>query len=147
MPLSPTDALPVDISRPHSIATAMRLRLLFAMSLYSMLFGCGNDASTATSIAGHWAQETGSDQQGMTLQFDATSDKLMVHTAPEADGSHDHLHGSYTFDAATTTATVRCELGGTGKGNVWTGKLANERLSLTSGSTTLKFRKGTDPHK
>ena len=79
-------------------------RLFATLALLASLAACGSDAGASTDagpIAGHWAQETGSDNKGMTLEFDADSDKLMVHTAPAEDGTHDHLDGTYSIDAKT----------------------------------------------
>ena len=70
----------------------------------------------------------------------------MVHTAPEADGTHDHLHGTYTFDAASKAVTVKCKLMGDWKSEAWTGTLAGEVLELTDGTDKLKFKKGGSAH-
>src|SRR5262245_57825946 len=68
----------------------------------------GNPAPSADAavLTGNWSQDTGADAKGMTLEFDGKSDKVMVHTAPRADGSHDHVDGTYTFDAAKKAVTV-----------------------------------------
>lgn len=120
------------------------------MKLYSVLTlallalsACSSDTS---AVSGHWSQETGTDQQGMTLEFDAKSDKLMVHTAPDASGSHDHLHGTYAFDAKANSLSVKCELNGKGKGDTWQGKVDGDHMTLTGGAVTLKFHKGESPH-
>jgi hypothetical protein len=124
----------------------MNLRTLLQFALLSTLVACGSDAGAASALSGHWSQETGTEKKGMTLEFDAQSDKLIVHTAPDADGGHDHLDGTYTLDAKTGNVTVRCKLVGEGKGDVWQGKLDGDRLSLSAGETSLEFRKGEDPH-
>jgi hypothetical protein len=121
----------------------MNMRTLIPLALLATLAACG---AGTTAISGHWSQETGSTKEGMTLEFDPKSDSLMVHTAPDENGSHDHLHGTYTFDAQGSTVTVRCELVGKGKGDVWQGKLDGEHLALTAGATMLKFHRGGNPH-
>jgi hypothetical protein len=126
------------------------IRVLASLALLLTLAACDSEAkSPGVSpgvIAGHWSQETSSDQKGMTLEFDDESDKMIAHTAPDADGAHDHLHGTYSFDKAAGAVTVRCELSGKGKGDSWSGKLEGDALTLTAGASTLRFRRGTDPH-
>jgi len=125
----------------------MKIQSLLSFTLLTVLAACGSDASHAAGpIGGHWAQHTGTEAEGMTLEFDAGSDKLLVHTAPEADGSHDHLKGTYRFDAASMVVTVNCELLGKGKGEVWQGKVDGEHLIVASGDAKLTFHKGKDPH-
>ena len=124
----------------------MKIRTLIPFALRASLYACGSDAGAASAVAGHWSQETGTDQEGMTLEFDAGSDKLLVHTAPDADGAHEHLDGTYGFDAATSAVTVRCELMGEGKGDVWQGKLDGAHMTLSANGTEVKFHKGKDPH-
>lgn len=125
---------------------------VISCGLLLTLLGCGSKSGPGRrgehvdSVAGHWAQDAGNGAKGMTLELDAASDNLMVHTAPEADGSHDHLHGTYAFDHASQTVTVKCELLGKGKGLEWRGMVDSERLVLTSGGTSLTFSKGADPH-
>lgn len=122
-------------------------RVLVSLPLLLTLAACDSKAESAGVTAGHWLQETPSDQQGMTLEFDAESDKMVVHTAPDEDGGHEHLRGTYSLDAASGAITVRCELGGRGKGDAWSGKLEGDSLTLSAGSSTLRFRKGDDPHR
>ena len=124
-------------------------RLFATLALLASLAACGSDAGASTDagpIAGHWAQETGSDNKGMTLEFDADSDKLMVHTAPAEDGTHDHLDGTYSIDAKTGAVTVTCELAGHDGGDSWQGKLQGDELKLTAGATSLTFQRGGNPH-
>jgi hypothetical protein len=123
------------------------IRVLLSLALLVVLAACNSDATSAGVIAGHWSQETQSDKKGMTLEFDAESDKLLVHTAPDDQGAHEHLDGTYSFDAASGAVAVRCDLNGTGKGDSWTGKLQGDQLTLTAGAITLRFRKGADPHR
>ncbi|MFK7742316.1 MAG: hypothetical protein AB8H80_18525 [Planctomycetota bacterium] len=127
-----------------------RTHKLFApLVLLAGLASCGADANAnanAGPIAGHWAQETGTEKKGMTVQFDSESNKVMVHTAPAEDGSHGHVNGTYTFDAESNEVNVQCALNGKDKSDAWKGKLDGEHLSLTGGDETLKFHKGSDPH-
>ncbi len=125
-----------------------RTRTLFStLVLLASFAACGSDAgasANAGTIAGHWSQETGSDKKGMTLEFDSESEKLLVHTAPAEDGSHDHLDGTYTIDAKTGEVTVKCKLDASS--DSWKGKLDGEHLTLSAGDQTLRFHKGNDPH-
>jgi hypothetical protein len=123
------------------------IRVLVSLALFVTLAACDSAARRAGVIAGHWSQETDSDQKGITLEFDHQSDKVLVHTAPDEEGGHDHLHGTYSFDAASGAVTVRGELGGHGKSDSWRGKLEGDHLTLTAGTGTLRFRRGDDPHR
>ena len=125
----------------------MKIHYLIPFALLSILAACSSEASeTSGPLAGHWAQHTDTGAKGMTLEFDSASDKLMVHTAPREDGTHDHLSGTYSVDAASKMVTVNCELLGDGKGDVWKGKIDGEHLTVTAGETKLTFHKGEDPH-
>lgn len=133
----------------------MKFHSLLALTLLSILAACGSDAATNStapkssatgSLAGHWNQDVSADAHGMTIEFDSESDKLIVHTAPDADGGHEHLSGTYTLDAESKAVTVRCALLGTGKGDVWKGTVDGEHLTVTSGETKLTFHKGDSPH-
>lgn len=129
------------ITRTHKFLTPLVILAGFA--------ACSADAKESrpqASIAGHWSQETGSDQKGMTLEFDSESDKMLVHTAPDETGAHDHLSGTYAIDAKSGEVTVQCALNGPGKGDSWTGKLDSESLTLSAGNLTLRFHKGENPH-
>jgi len=124
-------------------------KLLSTFALVACFTACssqGEDASPAGAIAGHWSQDTGSDQKGMTLEFDSESDKMLVHTAPDETGAHAHLKGTYTIDTKSGEVSVECALNGRGNGDSWKGKLAGEHLTLTAGDSTLSFHKGEDPH-
>lgn len=120
------------------------MRLRHPLFVLSFLFvaACSSDHP----LAGNWSQDTGADAKGMSLEFDAKGSEVMVHTAPAADGSHDHLHGSYTFDAATKAVTVKCKLLGDGKADSWAGTLAGDTLELAAGDQKLKFKKGGKAH-
>lgn len=125
----------------------MKIRTLISFALLSTLTACGGDADAAAGpIAGNWTQETGTDAKGITVEFDGKSDQMQVHTAPDADGNHEHVKGTYTFDAATKAVTVKCPLLGPGKGDTWQGKIDGEHLTVTSGETKLTFHKGGDAH-
>lgn len=131
------------------IANTSKSLCLVLIVVFASFAACGSGTEStagAITIAGHWSQDTGSDKKGMTLQFDADSDKLMVHTAPSEDGAHDHLSGTYAIDQKSGAVTVQCELNGEGKGASWQGKLEGEHLTLTAGSDTLRFHHGDDPH-
>lgn len=119
--------------------------LLFPVLL--LLSACGGAAGEANPMAGNWAQETGTDAVGMTITFDGPSDRISVHLAPRADGTHDHAAGenTYAYDAATKALTVNSELMGHGKGDKWIGKVAGDTFELVAADITLKFKKGGKP--
>lgn len=121
----------------------MKLRTL---TLFASLFlaACGD----SHPLAGSWSQETADGKAGMSLSFQTKEGgtAVMVHTAPRADGTHDHVEGSYTFDAATGAMTVDAELLGSGKPSKWAGKLDAGHIELAAADTKLKFHKGSDPH-
>lgn len=121
----------------------MRPRLI-PLALSVLLFAaCGGSDH---ALAGNWLQDTGSDAKGMSIEFDGKGTEVMVHTAPAADGTHDHLHGSYTFDAATKAVTIKAKLLGDGKADTWTGALVGDRLELSSADGKLAFQKGGKPY-
>jgi polyisoprenoid-binding protein YceI len=97
-------------------------------------------------LAGAWNQELPNDAHGMHIAFDPKSDRLEVGLAPRADGTHDHLEGTYTFDAATKTVTVKARLMGDGKADTWTGKLAGVEIELSSADGKLTFHHGEHAH-
>ena len=122
-----------------------RLSLSLALILFAPIAACDADAhgKMKTAIGGAWSQEFASgDKHGMTLEFGDGTDKLFVHTAPDKNGDHGHLDGSYEFSADTGMVTVQCPLAGENGGKTWTGKLDGEQLMLTSGEASLKFAKG-----
>lgn len=129
--------------------TMMKFRHLLFPALLT-LAACGGDkeptgdSTTNSVMAGNWSQDTGSDAPGMTITFDGESDKISVHLAPRADGTHDHAHGknTYSYDDKTKALTVNSELLGDGKGDTWTGTVAGDGFEIKSGETTLKFKKG-----
>lgn len=120
----------------------MRIRPSLSVLPLLLVAACSSDHP----LAGNWSQDTGSDAKGLSVEFDVKGTEVMVHTAPAPDGSHDHLHGSYTFDAATKAVTVKCKLMGDGKAESWTGTLAGDQLELAAGDVRLKFKKGGKAH-
>lgn len=95
-------------------------------------------------MGGSWNQITGTDADGMTIDFEAHGNKVSVHFAPRPDGGHDHAAGelTYTYDDETKAVTVKAELLGHDKGDTWTGKLNGETLALGAADTALKFKRG-----
>ena len=84
----------------------MRLRLLPFVP-FLIIAAC--TAKASHPLAGNWQQETGTDAKGMTLEIDPTGTAVNVHTAPGADGGHDHIDGTCTYDAASKAVTVKCK--------------------------------------
>ncbi|MCB9877352.1 MAG: hypothetical protein H6835_07095 [Planctomycetes bacterium] len=121
----------------------MKLRALTLFASLS-LAACGD----SHPLAGSWSQETPDHKPGMSLSFETKEGgtRLQVHTAPDANDSHEHIHGTYTFDAATGAVSVDAELLGKGKPGKWTGKLADGHLELGAADTKLEFHQGKDPH-
>lgn len=107
-----------------------------------LLAACGDHHP----LAGAWNQELPNDAHGMHITFDTKGDKLDVGLAPRADGTHDHLHGTYTFDAATKALTVKAKLLGEGKADTWTGKLNGAEIELSSADGKLTFHQGDHAH-
>ncbi|MCA8965548.1 MAG: hypothetical protein H6838_20705 [Planctomycetes bacterium] len=121
----------------------MQIRTL-ALIVSSFLFaGCGHDHHP---LEGGFSQQVAGDGEGMHVEFDLESNKLLVHTAPDADGHHDHVDGTYTFDAATGAVTVNALLMGGKKPGTWTGKLTGDDLELSAGTDKLSFRRGGEAH-
>ena len=112
------------------------------ISFLLILAACSSDGSP---MAGNWVEDTGSDAIGMTLSFDGHSDEFWAHLAPREDGSHDHAHGTYSYDEETKTVTVKAKLMGDGKADTWTGKVDGQTLELGAADTKLKFRQGGSP--
>lgn len=118
----------------RALARFVPVLLLFA--------ACGSDHP----LAGNWAQQADGGKKGMHLEFQTSGEKVMVHTAPREDGSHDHLHGTYTFDANSKAVTVKCRLLGDDKPDTWTGTLAGKALDLSAAGVTIKFAQGGSAH-
>lgn len=93
-------------------------------------------------LAGAWNQELPGGAHGMHITFDTKGDKVDIGLPPRADGTHGHDKGTYTFDAATKTVTVKAKLMGDGKADTWTGVLDGEHLELGSADGKLMFHHG-----
>ncbi|MEO0480060.1 MAG: hypothetical protein AAF196_11310 [Planctomycetota bacterium] len=117
---------------------------LLSLALLFTLFACGDEPKF--SIAGSFKQELEGDQKGMTIQFDSKTDKMLVHTAPDASGGHGHVEGTYVFDDANNTVTVKGKIAGRTKGDEWTGKLEGDHLTLSSGEDSMHFHRSDAPH-
>ncbi len=104
---------------------------------------CSHDSHP---LAGSWNQELPGGAHGMHITFDTKGDKVDVGTTPRADGTHDHLNGTYTFDAATKSVTIKAKLMGDGKADTWMGKLVDKDLELTSADGKLTFGHGDHAH-
>lgn len=120
----------------------MRIHRTSLLSLF-LFAACNSDHP----LAGNWSQELPGGAKGMSLELDAKSDKVFVHTAPrpEPDGGHDHLKGTYTWDAATKAVTVKALLAGDGKADTWTGTVDGDTMQLGSADGKLSFRRGGKP--
>ena len=121
--------------RARTTATSLLLPFL-------LLAACGDDHP----LAGNWSQKTADGSVGMSLEFDTGSDRLMVHTAPRADGGHDHVNGTYTWDATAKTLSVKAPLLGEGKADAWSGSMNDSTIELTSPDGKLAFQRGGKPH-
>lgn len=104
-------------------------------------------ASCSHPLAGNWSQELPGGAQGMSIEFDGKGDKVLVHTAPRPDGSpHEHVNGTYVWDSATKTLTVKAKLMGDGKADTWSGRLVGDDIELSSADGKLTFHHGGDAH-
>jgi len=127
----------------------MNFRNLFLVALLTVtavtIASCGDGGSP---MGGSWNQITGTDAEGMTIDFEKHGNKVAVHLAPDPDGGHGHADGelTYTYDDETKAVTVKAELLGHGKGDTWSGKLAGETLELGAADIVLKFKKGKSAH-
>jgi hypothetical protein len=102
------------------------------------LAACGGQPQNP--LAGGWSQQTADGTPGMHVEFDGGSNKFLAHTAPRADGGHDHISGTYTFAAGAVT--VQAALAGKAGPGTWTGKQEGDALALSAGEQTLKFARG-----
>ena len=127
------------------------MRKLFLAFLPAVLFAaCGHDHDHATAgasthaIHGDWKQDTGTDAEGIGLTFYSDGTKVGLHTAPRPDGSHDHLYGTYTFDAATKALSIKgLKLLGDGKADAWTGTVGADRIELSAGADKVACKRGS----
>ena len=127
------------------------MRKLLLAFVPAMLFAaCSHDhdhgAGSGHALAGGWVQDTGSDAKGFGLTFNTGGADCELHTANRPDGSHDHLDGTYTFDAAGKTITVKVKLLGDGKADSWTGTVAADRIELTGGADKVALKRGAVHH-
>ena len=120
----------------------MKIRQLPMLAVFALAAACGSD----NPLAGNWSQDTGTDAEGMMLSFDGKSDKLQVHTAPDAEDHHDHISGTYVFDAASKAVTVNASLMGADKAASWSGQLDGDSLEIGAADTRLKFKRGGTAH-
>ncbi len=122
-------------------------KLLLAFVPALLFAACKHDHAAASDhpLGGGWVQDTGSAAKGFSLTFNTKGSECQLHTAPAADGLHDHLDGTYTFDAATKALTVKAKLLGDGKADTWTGTVAAGRLELAGGTDKVVMKPG-DPH-
>lgn len=97
-------------------------------------------------LAGNWNQELPGGKAGIHLSFDTKGTALEAGTPPRADGTHDHLQGTYTFEATTRAVTVKLALLGADQPDTWTGKVDGEHLELAAGATKLTFHRGRHAH-
>lgn len=124
-----------EIMRAHTTASSFLLPIL-------LLAACGDDHP----LAGNWSQKTADGSPGMSLGFDTEGDRVMVHTAPDADGHHDHVSGIYTWDGTAKTLSVKAPLLGDGKAEAWSGSMNDSTIELTSPDGKLMFQRGGKPH-
>ena len=110
--------------------------------LFAACSGHDHGAASDHPLGGMWVQDTGSEAKGFGLQFNTKGTDCDLHTAPRADGTHDHEHGSYTFDATTKAVTVTCKLLGPGKAEAWAGTLGVGVLELTGGADKVTLKPG-----
>lgn len=97
-------------------------------------------------LAGNWNQELPGGKAGMHISFDTKGSAIEASTPPRADGSHDHVRGTYTFDAASKAVTIKLALLGADQPDTWAGKVDGEHLELTAGTTKLVFHRGAHAH-
>lgn len=121
-------------------------KLLLALVPALLFAACGHDHDHGTAsdhpLGGTWVQQLAGDAKGFGLAFDTKGSACEMHTAPRADGSHDHVGGTYTFDAATKAVTVKCKLLGDGKADSWAGTLGTGVLELTGGTDKVTLKPG-----
>ena len=96
-------------------------------------------------LAGNWSQELPDGKKGITLTFDDNGERLVVHGAPAADGTHGHPKATFTWDEATKTLTVKGNIVDETKEGTWSGKLDGDHLELSAADGKLRFRRGGEP--
>lgn len=115
------------------------MRTLFGMAVLLLtLPGCGGDAALAAPhLHGTWTQ---GDKRGYVLEFDAKSDKFLVH-GPGAGGhdSHDHFAGKYTIDGDAVVLDGKWE--SNNKAETTRGTLRDGLLQVTLLGTRVDLRR------
>ena len=105
-------------------------------SLLLLLAACGSHP-----LAGAWAQQVPAGQPAVTLEFETDGSRIMGHC--DVAGAHQHIQGSYVFDAAqgavTMTVTDNAALLGIERGGTLAGKVDGDRLEFTAGAGMLTF--------
>ncbi len=119
----------------------MRFPLLRLLPL-ALLAAC----SHSHPLDGSWHEELPNDAHGMHIDFDTASANAVIGLRPRPDGTHEDTKGTYTFDAATMTVTVKARLLGDGKADTWTGKIEGADLVLSSADGKLTFGHGEHAH-
>lgn len=123
------------------------LKALFVLSSLLLFAACSGDTHVLT---GTWSQELPDGKAGVSLEFNATGDKVVVHGAPRADGGHGHPKFKPTWDLASKTLTLTRDgdepLVEGSKAETWTGKLVGDHLELSSADGKLVFHRGGKPH-
>lgn len=112
------------------------------LPLALLLTACGGHHP----LEGAWNQELPGGAHGIHLAFDLRSDKMLAGLAPRADNTHDDVHGTYTFDAAAGTVTMKIKLLGDGKADTWTGKIVGDDLEVSSADGKFTFARGAHAH-
>jgi hypothetical protein len=115
--------------------------LVFAFAALCALPACGSHP-----LNGNWSQQTADGAPGMSIEFDTNGDRVLVHTAPDKSGHHEHVEGTYSFDAMVKTVTVRAKLLGDGKPEAWSGTVDGAQMTLGAAEATLTFRRGGKAH-
>lgn len=123
----------------------MKTSSMFALAVSLCLAACGKDGPKSP-MAGNWSELRAGGEPGMTLTFDGYSEKMSVHGRPQQDGTHTHPKATYTFDEQTKALTVSGRILDGDKGASWSGTVAGDAFTLTSGETTLKFERGGEAH-
>lgn len=116
-----------------------RLLLLFALFSFAACSG-------GHPLEGSWNEQLADGKPGMSIQFSMKSDECYVHGRPEADGHHDHVNGTYTFDEAAGKVMVNAKLLGDKGPAEWSGTLVDGKLSLGSADQKLEFALGKAAH-
>ena len=71
---------------------------------------------------------------------------MIGHTAEREGGGHDHIYGTYSFDAASGVVTVKAQLDGKQGPGSWSGPLKGDDLQLGADGKTMQFRRGGKAH-